>query len=209
MKTLLTLLTYLFPSLSLGETMDDLVITSGLYYKKFTDVPFTGKVTGKEQGKIRNGKKVGRWKIYDKNGRIGSEVTYTNGKKTGSEVRYEYLENGQLHSKGNYKDGIPEDGVWKYYHENGQLEFKGHFKDGKKDGLWEHYWDNGKLRSKGHWKDGEPDGLWEHYWDNGKLRSKGHYKDGKLDGLWEYFYQDGTVYKEWTGTYKNDEKVSD
>ena len=58
MKTLLTLLTYLFPSLSLGETMDDLVITSGLYYKKFTDVPFTGKVTGKEQGKIRTGRKL-------------------------------------------------------------------------------------------------------------------------------------------------------
>ena len=161
MNNLLKLLTCLFPSLSLGETMDDLVIASGLYYKKFTDVPFTGKVTGKEQGKIRNGKKVGRWKIYDKNGRVGSEVTYTNGKKTGSEVRYEYLENGQLHSKGNYKDGIPEDGLWKYYHENGQLEFKG------------------------------------------------HYKDNKQDGRWEYFYQDGTVYKEWTGTYKDGDKVSD
>ena len=185
MKNLLTLLTYLFPSLSLGETMDDLVITSGLYYKKFADVTFTGEVTGKEQGKIRNGKKVGRWKIYNKNGRVGIEATYRNGKKTGSEVRYEYHENGQLYSKGNYKNGIPEDGLWKYDHENGQLEFKGHFKDGKKDGLW------------------------EHYWDNGKLRSKGHYKDGKLDDLWEYFYQDGTVYKEWTGTYKDGEKVSD
>ena len=110
--------------------MDDLVITSGLYYKKFTDVPFTGKVTGKEQGKIRNGRKVGRWKIYNKDGRVGSEVIYTNGKKTGSEVRYEYHKNGQLRRKGHYKDGKP-NGLWEWYHKNGQLDRKGHYKDGK------------------------------------------------------------------------------
>ena len=136
MNNLLKLLTCLFPSLSLGETMDDLVIASGLYYKKFTDVPFTGKVTGKEQGKIRNGKKVGRWKIYNENGRVGIEATYTNGKKTGSEVRYEYHENGQLCSKGNYKNGIPEDGLWKYYHENGQLSDEGIYLNGERKGEW-------------------------------------------------------------------------
>ena len=38
----------LLPSLALGEevTMDDLVEREGLYYKKFTDVPFNGEVTG-------------------------------------------------------------------------------------------------------------------------------------------------------------------
>ena len=46
----------LFPTLALGEevTMDDLVETNGLVYKKSTDVPFTGKVTGKEQGTFKN-----------------------------------------------------------------------------------------------------------------------------------------------------------
>ena len=53
------LLVFLFPTLALSEevTMDDLVETDGLFYKKFTDVPFTGKVTGKEQGSFKKGKK--------------------------------------------------------------------------------------------------------------------------------------------------------
>ena len=48
-KLTLTLLTCLFilsPNVVLGETMDDLVKREGIYYKKFTDVPFTGKTTG-------------------------------------------------------------------------------------------------------------------------------------------------------------------
>ena len=83
MNNLLTLLTCLFPSLALGETMDDLVITSGLYYKKFTDVPFTGKVTGKEQGKIRNGKIEGFWKTYWDNGQLMMKEIYKDGKRNG------------------------------------------------------------------------------------------------------------------------------
>ena len=45
-------LVLLFPSLALGDTVywDDLVERDGIYYKKFTDVPFTGEVTGQRQG---------------------------------------------------------------------------------------------------------------------------------------------------------------
>ena len=48
------LMTLLYPSLAYGETVKwgDLVITNGLYFKKYTDVPFTGKVTGEKQGDI-------------------------------------------------------------------------------------------------------------------------------------------------------------
>ena len=64
-----------------GEVkLKDLVITNGLYFKKFTEVPFTGKVTGKEQGRLKNGKRVGVWIEYDGNGRVSKEVTYENGK---------------------------------------------------------------------------------------------------------------------------------
>ena len=98
------LLTLLFPSLAFGETMKDLidrlrqepvwnkammkdlVERDGIIYKKwrctdpengnrcFSDVPFTGKVTGKaynpflwyyEKGKIRNGKREGPWVCYN------------------------------------------------------------------------------------------------------------------------------------------------
>ena len=49
-KTLLTILVIsLLSSPSWSETMDDLVKREGIYYQKFTDVPFTRKVTGKEK----------------------------------------------------------------------------------------------------------------------------------------------------------------
>ena len=49
---LLILLSLSIPSL--GETWGDLVEREGLFYKKFTDVPFTGEVEGKKrQGSVK------------------------------------------------------------------------------------------------------------------------------------------------------------
>ena len=76
-------MTFLFSGVALGETMDDLVKRDGLYYKKFTDVPFTGDITGKSQGKIKNGKKEGPWIRYHKNGQLENKGIYKDGKKDG------------------------------------------------------------------------------------------------------------------------------
>ena len=184
MRHLLTsglLLVILFPSLALGESMDDLVKRDGLYYKKFTHVPFTGKTTGRKQVSFKNGKKHGLWVVYYRDGQLSEKGTYKNGKK---------------------------DGLWvDYSWDNGQLGSKGQYIDGKRDGLWETYHDNGQLQTKGYYKDGKKDGLWEYFHENGQLFSKGHLKDGKRDGLWEYFNEDGTVWERITGTYKNGEKI--
>jgi hypothetical protein len=42
---------------SWSETMGDLVYREGTYYKKFTDVPFTGEVEGQTQGLFKNGER--------------------------------------------------------------------------------------------------------------------------------------------------------
>jgi hypothetical protein len=55
--TLLTCLLFLSPNVVLSETMDDLVLREGLFYKKFSDVPFSGKTTGLQQGTFKNVKK--------------------------------------------------------------------------------------------------------------------------------------------------------
>ncbi len=99
-------LVLLFPSLALGDTVewDDLVEREGLYYEKFTDIPFTGEVTGQRQGQIKDGVKDGPW------------------------VNYWY--NGQLLAKGNWKDGEM-DGPWVGYHYDGTVweKYTGTFKD--------------------------------------------------------------------------------
>ena len=147
------LLTLLFPALAFGETMNDLVKRDGLYYKKFSEVPFTGKTTGKIQGSFKNGKKHGPWVSYH--------------------------DNGQLYYKGTYEDG-KKDGPWVTYWSHGQVWNKGTYKDGKEDGPWVRFWDNGQLHSKGTYKDGKEDGPWVGYWFTGTVWDEvtGTFKNG-------------------------------
>ena len=133
-KTLITFYTVLFClTSSLGWSLEykDLLKINGFFYKKFSDVPFTGKTTGQEQGTFKNGKKEGSW--------------------------FYYYDNGQLDSKGDYKNGKQE-GSWITYYDNGQLNFKGDFKNGKMEGYWVLYDEEGTIRKglTGMWKDGEP-----------------------------------------------------
>ena len=53
----LTILLCLSASIVWSETMGDLIWRDGNYYKKFSDVPFNGKVNGDIKGLIKNGKK--------------------------------------------------------------------------------------------------------------------------------------------------------
>ena len=75
-----------FPSW--GLTMDDLVIREGIYYKKFTDVPFTGEVMGRRKGKFKNGKKDGLWIIYHTNGVVYLKGNFRNNRREGHWVGY-------------------------------------------------------------------------------------------------------------------------
>jgi hypothetical protein len=42
-----------------AENMDELEFRKGFYYKNFSDVPFTGEVTGDWKGRLKNGKPEG------------------------------------------------------------------------------------------------------------------------------------------------------
>ena len=186
MKPMKTLLTILFISLlsspSWSATMDDLVFRDGLYYEKFTDVPFTGEVTGRLQGVIKNGKEEGAWVWY--------------------------YESGELWKKLNVKNGSIEGAVVDY-HKNGQLSYKGNYKNGKRVGEYIFYYENGQLQSKGNYKNGGREGAWVSYYEIGQLWNKGNYKNGKRDEVWVSYNKDGTVLKEWTGTFKDGVKISD
>ena len=143
MKLFKTLLTILFISLLLiilaisllfspsrSVTKYDLVEREGIFYEKVNDVPFTGKITGHEQGSFKNGKKEGIWVWSIASGQLSGKKNYKDGKKEGAWVSFL---NGQLATKGYYKNGKKE-GFWINYNENGTVnkEFTGTFKDGKK-----------------------------------------------------------------------------
>ena len=186
MKPINTLLVLLFISLlsspSWSETYDDLVEREGLWYKKFTDVPFTGEITGDTQGSLKNGEKEGDWVWYH--------------------------ENGQLWMKQNYKDG-KEEGDWVWYRENGQLFFKSNYQNGRSNGAAVSYHENGQLWFKGNHKNDEKDGAWVRYHANGQLEYEGNYKNGEKDGVWVGYDENGTLVSMLTGTFKDGTKIRD
>ena len=103
---------------SWGLSMDEIIEREGLYYKKFTDVPFTGSVDeGLERGSFKDGQLQGPYVRYHKN--------------------------GQLKSKGNFKNNKRE-GPWVFYFQDGNLFMKGEYRNGKKEDYWEHYYMGGE-----------------------------------------------------------------
>ena len=89
---------------SLGESMDDLVKRGGLYYKKFTDVPFTGEIKeGWHRGSLKDGLQEGFWESDHVSGGLASKIEYKNGRQEG--VKILYFPNGQLRNQSNWKDG--------------------------------------------------------------------------------------------------------
>ena len=102
------LMVLLFPSLALGEevTMEDLVIRDGLHYKKFTDVPFSGKTTGQKQRTFKDGVLDGPWVYYYSSGRLFVKGDYKNGEREGPWIDHD--KNGTVHENltGTYKNGV-------------------------------------------------------------------------------------------------------
>ncbi len=169
MKSLTLLLTtiFLFSSpVVWGEEVEfgDLIERDGLYYKKFSEEPFSGTVCCEWRGKIVKGNREGKWTHWDDNGQLFSRINYKNGEWNG--LFETYYRNGQLWGRKNFKnDEI--DGLSKSYYENGQLEWKRYFKNGKPDGLWEDYYENGQLKRRGYNTDGKKVGEWEFYNEDG------------------------------------------
>ena len=119
----------------------DLVEREGIWYKKFSEEPFTGNVVGEWRGGVAKGKREGKWTRW--------------------------WENDQLRMRTNYKNG-KEEGLEEWYDENGQLKYRYYFKNGELDGLREGYCENGQLRARGHYKNGESVGKWEWFNEDGK-----------------------------------------
>ena len=107
-RTLATALLALCLTLSVAfaTSMDDLVEADGRYYKKFTDVPFTGKVDeGLSRGVIKNGKREGPWVVYWDDGTLKAKGSIKNGKHEGPWVWF--VDDGTKIEivSGTYRDG--------------------------------------------------------------------------------------------------------
>ena len=118
-------------SICKSETIDELVQREGLFYLKFTDVPFNGELEGIQQGLISEGRKQGQWLEFWVTGQLKSKGEYNDGKKTGTWLLF--YTNGQLLGKGNYLED-KKDGEWQFYYRDGTInqERSGDYKESNK-----------------------------------------------------------------------------
>ena len=65
------------------------------------------------------------------------------------------------------------------YYSNGQIYTKGKYKNGKLEGSWISYYENGQLKHRGKYKNGKLEGSWISFHENGQVYIKGEYKNGK------------------------------
>jgi len=121
MKTLFLLPILLLSLISCSSETDSVVERDGLYYEKFSETPFTGKL-------IR----------YSDDGQLLEKGSFKNGLREGEYVFY-WSMSGRLGSKGRYKNGKKE-GVWVDYTYDGKVSmFAGTYKNGKNIAPYEWY----------------------------------------------------------------------
>ena len=113
--------------------MNDLTEKGGLYFKKSSEIPFTGELEGRYQGKMVNGKREGLWLTYSPEGNLWFKKNYVNGIIDG--ISYMYHMNGRLRSKSIYDMGVELSS--EEYNKKGKLRFILTFKKDK----------NGKMLS--------------------------------------------------------------
>ena len=134
----------LVSSPSWGSSFTGLVERDGLYFKKFSDIPYTGEYSGPlelETGSFVNGKPNGLWVSYYLNGQLRNKGEYQDGKRSGHWVFRR--ETGILYFEGSFKEGLRE-GFWKFFREDGSLWREGEYKNGKEEGYWISYTKTGE-----------------------------------------------------------------
>src|SRR5690606_897919 len=103
------------------------------------DIPFDEL---KGRGKIEDGKRIGRWILYNSYGQAVCVGDYKEDKKHGEWIFYD--EYGEMLGTGNYQNDIPV-GEWKSYYPNGVTHSITHYnKQGLRDSTYLEYHYNGR-----------------------------------------------------------------
>ena len=151
LKYLLIIFSLLFNSLSSSKDiyLKDLLKKDGIFYKKFSDTPFTGKVTGLLEGTFKKGMKYGEFIKYYSDGKILSKISYFENRLDGSWM--EYYRNGNLLRKKIFKNDLLE-GEYIDYYSFGQILSIRFYVKNKLEGIYKEFYKNGQVYIKKNYK---------------------------------------------------------
>jgi len=162
------------------------------------------------EGNYKEGKRIGPWKYYHKNGKVYDEGAFNNdGQRDG--LWKQYYETGVLVSESNYNNG-KQDGLCKNYNEDGSLWEEQVYRKGKfmeyrcykpggevitnvkmngKNFSLTLYYSNGLKRSSGAVSDGDMTGVWKYYNKYEVLEKEATYEEGRLNGKYTKYFVNG------------------
>ena len=183
----------------------ELLEKQNIFYKKGSSNPFTGSVTGKKTGKLKNGMWVGHYSEFDDKGVLQAEKNFISGSLDG--ISKTYFENGKIYELGSYVKGIRQ-GKWKLYYRNGNLRSQGMFEDGYRSGIWTYYNENESLFMRGPHVKNLKSGLWETFHKDGSIKGKGEFKSGLKQGNWTMYEINGKLDQDLSGTYDKGVKIN-
>ena len=133
--------------------------------------------------------------FYDAAKRVKEEsflVKKTKGKIVRDSSYISFFQNGNIKSKGQFRNNLPK-GSWFYYYENGGMKAAGSFKDGVNVGVWRYYYENGSVSAEGSYDKGVKVGAWKYYFEseNQVVKTEGDYVNNKREGLWKFYDETG------------------
>lgn len=229
---ILIFFTFHSKSFSTNEVVkfDNLVQRNKLFYKKFSNEPFTGRVSDKTyEGYIQNGNVEGKWIEYHENGKpkiIGNwrnglgngdffwysdygykteKRTFSNGKLVGY-IETFWKPSGKLKDKRPIKNGKVH-GNSLTFHPNGNLWSEKEYVVGKQHGVQRDYFENGELEQIMNFSKGKLHGSYKVWYENRQLRKMGSYKNGKRHGEIKFFDEEGKIIQD--DLYKDGKKVNE
>ncbi len=179
----------------------DLTENNGIYYEKFSDVPFSGNSKGIMKAKFKKGKMGEDISFFTKDGEFLGKGKHKNGEFISGIIVIYYddlsvkiiqpMKNKKLHGKviqfdrngcesavGEFING-KEEGIIKTYR-NCELTKSVSFKSGKLHGPFKEYMEY-TLTLDAEYKNGKPHGIWYHYLSsaNGRIWKEEHFYNGE------------------------------
>jgi len=157
------------------------------------------------RGNYSDGQRDGAWEEFDAAGRVLVRGLYQKGKEQGPWIRHdesgaridEEYEGGQLQ------------GVRRVTAVDGTVLGEGAYRAGKAHGVAREWFAAGAKKSEQTFVDGVQDGPVRYWFETGGLQIEGTMKAGKREGTWTYWKSDGSRDPEWSGTYRDDKRISE
>ena len=162
----------------------------------------------------RNDTLEGEYREYNKKEKLIKTLYYINGQLDTNKriiiktkLKQEFYPNGNLKSKGYYKDSLPVGMHEQYsadaslskailYNKEGIKIAEGALdKKGKKKGKWILFDIDGNKKAEGFYKKGLRNNKWIFYYTNGEIEQIGFYKKNKVVKTWTYYNETGNIDK--------------